>query len=191
MVRSSGHNSYQLWMHSHFDCLKLKDMFKNRLLLFHHSSTTYIRQSPRFNYEDWSINSKISLKLDAEWNFGNMLKYQLGTFWRREVLMMSELIPWHHIYDVTVNALRQEMADDVVHEQHTVIKFYVKLGKNMPEIKEDLQKFTGTLVSQRVVFTSGFIDSVTVESLWKMTPVQPKSNSRYGQKNCCNRRIYY
>ena len=53
----------------------------------------------------------------------------------------------------------------MVHEQHTVIKFYVKLGKNMPEIKEDLQKFTGTLVSQRVVFTSGFIDSVTVESL--------------------------
>ena len=35
------------------------------------------------------------------------------------------------------------MADDVVHEQHTVIKFYVKLGKNMPEIKEDLQKVYG------------------------------------------------
>ena len=32
------------------------------------------------------------------------------------------------------------MADDVVHEQRSVIKFYVKLGKNMPEIKEDLQK---------------------------------------------------
>ena len=28
----------------------------------------------------------------------------------------------------------------MVHEQPTVIKFYVKLGKNMPEIKEDLQK---------------------------------------------------
>ena len=28
----------------------------------------------------------------------------------------------------------------MVHEQCTVIKFYVKLGKNMPEIKEDLQK---------------------------------------------------
>ena len=32
------------------------------------------------------------------------------------------------------------MADDVVHEQRTVIKFYVKLGKNMPEIEGDLQK---------------------------------------------------
>ena len=31
----------------------------------------------------------------------------------------------------------------MVHEQHTVIKFYVKLGKNMPEIKEDLQKVYG------------------------------------------------
>ena len=28
----------------------------------------------------------------------------------------------------------------MVHEQRTVIKFYVKLGKNMPKIKEDLQK---------------------------------------------------
>ena len=54
--------------------------------------------------------------------------------------MTSELIPWRHIYDVTVNVHRQEMAEDVVHEQRTVIKFYVKLGKNMPEIKEDLQK---------------------------------------------------
>ena len=35
------------------------------------------------------------------------------------------------------------MADDVVHEQRTVFKFYVKLGKNMPEIKEDLQKVYG------------------------------------------------
>ena len=35
------------------------------------------------------------------------------------------------------------MADDVVHEQRTVIKFYVKLGKNMPKIKEDLQKVYG------------------------------------------------
>ena len=35
----------------------------------------------------------------------------------------------------------------------------------MPEIKEDLQKVYGALVSQIVVFTSGFIDSVTVESL--------------------------
>ena len=69
-----------------------------------------------------------------------MLKYQLGTFWQREVLMTSELIPWRHIYDVTVNAHRREMADDVVHENRTVIKFYVKLGKNMPEIKEDPQK---------------------------------------------------
>ena len=47
------------------------------------------------------------------------------------------------IYDVTVNAHRREMADDVVHEQRTVIRFYVKLGKNMPEIKEDLQKVYG------------------------------------------------
>ena len=53
----------------------------------------------------------------------------------------------------------------MVHEQRTFIKFNVKLGKNMPEIKKDLQKFTGTLVSQMVVFTSGFINSVTVESL--------------------------
>ena len=57
------------------------------------------------------------------------------------------------------------MADDVVHEQHTVIKFCVKLGKNMPEIKEDLQKVYWDSRSQIVVFTSGFIDSVTVESL--------------------------
>ena len=35
------------------------------------------------------------------------------------------------------------MADGVVHEQRTVIKFYVELGKNMPEIKEDLQKVYG------------------------------------------------
>ena len=35
------------------------------------------------------------------------------------------------------------MADDMVHEQRTVIKFYVKLGKNTPEIKEDLQKIYG------------------------------------------------
>ena len=28
----------------------------------------------------------------------------------------------------------------MVHEQCTVIKFYVKLGKKMPKIKEDLQK---------------------------------------------------
>ena len=35
------------------------------------------------------------------------------------------------------------MADDVVHKQRTVIKFYVKLGKNMSEIKEDLQKVYG------------------------------------------------
>ena len=31
----------------------------------------------------------------------------------------------------------------MVHEQRTVIKFYVKLGKNMPEIKEDLHKVYG------------------------------------------------
>ena len=31
----------------------------------------------------------------------------------------------------------------MVHEQRTVIKFYVKLGKNMPEIKEDMQKVYG------------------------------------------------
>ena len=57
--------------------------------------------------------------------------------------MTSELIPGRHIYDVTVNAHLREMVDDVVHEQCTVIKFYVKLGKNMPEIKEDLQKVYG------------------------------------------------
>ena len=42
-----------------------------------------------------------------------------------------------------VNAYHREMADDVAHEQRTVIKFYVKLGKNMPEIKEDLHKVYG------------------------------------------------
>ena len=31
----------------------------------------------------------------------------------------------------------------MVREQRTVIKFYVKLVKNMPEIKEDLQKVYG------------------------------------------------
>ena len=31
----------------------------------------------------------------------------------------------------------------MVQEQRTVIKFYVKLGKNMPEIKEGLQKVYG------------------------------------------------
>ena len=31
----------------------------------------------------------------------------------------------------------------MVHQQRTVIKFYVKLGKNMLEIKEDLQKVYG------------------------------------------------
>ena len=35
------------------------------------------------------------------------------------------------------------MADDVAHKQRTVIKFYVKLGMNMPKIKEDLQKVYG------------------------------------------------
>ena len=55
------------------------------------------------------------------------------------------------------------MADDVVHKQRIVIKFYVKLGKNMPEIKEeDLQKVYG---DSRFTFTSGFINSVMVESL--------------------------
>ena len=72
-----------------------------------------------------------------------MLKYQLETFWRHEFLMISELITWRHIYDVMVNAHCREMADDVVYDQRTVIKFYVKLGKNMPEIKEDLQKVYG------------------------------------------------
>ena len=48
--------------------------------------------------------------------------------------MTSELILRRHIYDITVNMHRREMADDVVHGQRTVIKFYVKLGKNMPEI---------------------------------------------------------
>ena len=42
-----------------------------------------------------------------------------------------------------VNAHRREMAGDVVHKQRTVIKFYVKLGKDMPKIKEDLQKVYG------------------------------------------------
>ena len=54
--------------------------------------------------------------------------------------MTSELIQWRHIFDVTVNAHHREMADNMVHEQQTVIKFYVELGKNMPKIKEDLQK---------------------------------------------------
>ena len=31
----------------------------------------------------------------------------------------------------------------MVHEQPTVINIYVKFGKNMPEIKEDLQKVYG------------------------------------------------
>ena len=31
----------------------------------------------------------------------------------------------------------------MVHKQRTVIKLYVKLRKNMPEIKEDLQKVYG------------------------------------------------
>ena len=53
----------------------------------------------------------------------------------------------------------------MVHKQRTVIKFYVKLGKNMPVIKKTCKKFMGTLVLQIVVFTSGFMDSVTVESL--------------------------
>ena len=35
------------------------------------------------------------------------------------------------------------MADDVVHEQRAVIKCYVKIRKNMREIKEDLQKVYG------------------------------------------------
>lgn len=39
-----------------------------------------------------------------------------------------------------VNTHRREMADDVVSEQRTVIKFYVKLGMSMREIKEDQQK---------------------------------------------------
>ena len=40
--------------------------------------------------------------------------------------MTSELIPLRHIYDVTVNAHRREMADDVVHEQRT---FYTKITR--------------------------------------------------------------
>ena len=53
----------------------------------------------------------------------------------------------------------------MVHKQRTVIKFYVKWGKNMPEMKKTCKRFTGTLVSQIIVFTSGFIDLVMVESL--------------------------
>ena len=47
----------------------------------------------------------------------------------------------------------------MVHEQRTVIKFYVKLGKNMPEIKEDLQK---------VNRDSCFINSCTVKTLYNV-----------------------
>ena len=93
-----------------------------------------------------------------------------------------------------VNVHRQEMADDVVHEQRTVIKFYVKLGKNMHEIKEDLQKVYGD---------SRFTNSCILKWFHRFSdgrksvkddpppPLRPKSNSKYGQKNCCNRRICY
>ena len=60
---------------------------------------------------------------------------------------------------------RREMADDVVHEQRTVIKFYVKLGKNMPEIKEDLPKVYGDSRFTNSCIHKCFIDSVMVESL--------------------------
>ena len=53
----------------------------------------------------------------------------------------------------------------MVHEQCTVIKFYVKLGKNLPEIKEDLQKVYGDSRFTNSCIHKWFIDSVTVESL--------------------------
>ena len=80
----------------------------------------------------------------------------------------------------------------MVHEQRTAIKFYVKIGKNMPEIKEDLQKVYGD---------SRFINSCihkwfhqfsdSRKSVKDDPPLRPKSNSKYRQKNCCNRRICY
>ena len=78
----------------------------------------------------------------------------------------------------------------MVHEQRTVIKSYVKLGKNMPEIKEDLQKvygdsrFTNSCIHK---WFHRFSDGR--KSVEDDPPLRPKSNSKYGQKKCCNRRI--
>ena len=67
------------------------------------------------------------------------------------------------------------MADDVVHEQRTVIKFYVKLGKSMPEIQEDLQKVYG---DSR--FTNSFIHKWFHRFSDGLKPV--KDDTRSGQK---------
>ena len=56
------------------------------------------------------------------------------------------------------------MADIVVAEQRTIIKFYVKLRKSITEIKEDLQEVYREAALVNLVFINGGIDLVTVES---------------------------
>ena len=79
----------------------------------------------------------------------------------------------------------------MVHEQRTVIKFYVKLGKNMPEIKEDLQKVYGDSRFTNSRIHKWFHRFSDGRKSVKDDLLRPKSNSKYGQKNCCNRRICY
>ena len=80
----------------------------------------------------------------------------------------------------------------MVHEQRTVIKIYVKLGKNMSEIKEDMQKvygdsrFTNSCIHK---WFHRFSDGR--KSVKDDPPLRPKSICKYGQKNWCNRRICY
>ena len=80
----------------------------------------------------------------------------------------------------------------MVHKQRTVIKFYLKLGKNMPEIKEDLHEVYGDSSFTNSCIHKWFHRFSDGRKSVKDDPMlRPKSNSKYGQKNCCNRRICY
>ena len=65
---------------------------------------------------------------------------------------------------VTVNMHRQEMADKVVNECRT-LTFCKKLGTNMPKIKDNLSAKSLWELFQKVVFKSGLISQVTVQSV--------------------------
>ena len=80
----------------------------------------------------------------------------------------------------------------MVHEQRTVIKVYVKLVKNMPKIKKDLQKIYGDSRFTNSCIHKWFHRFSGNSKYVKDDPRSgQKSNSKYGQKNCCNRRICY
>ena len=47
------------------------------------------------------------------------------------------------------------MSDDVLFEQRVIIKFHVKLGKSLSEIKADLEKVYGGSAIKNLAFVNG------------------------------------